>query len=784
MPQFDATAASKAVLVGGMLLAGLGLYGFVRDNWGRRAGYVTAALYVYAPYLHYVDPHIRGALPEAFSFAAFPLALWALDRLRQRPSVGSWLASVGLVAAVILSHNLMGLFFFGLLAAWVVWQWLAVPRPMGGARGGSAMGDGAEDPLPNPLPGGEGTLIPRPLGGARGGSATGDGAEDPLPNPLPRGEGTSRSLPQGKGTSPLLPRSPSPLHLLSALALGLALSAFFWLPVILERDAVTLTTLIGANDNYDFHTHFVALGELLAFSRRPDWGATQSPFLFNLGVAQWLGGLLGVVMLALGRVRQRRHALFFALAAAAVIFLMTPLAEPVWEAVAFLPYFQFPWRLLGAAAALLAVLGGVGAAAVAEGQWSRGAGEWGREGSPLASRTPAPLRAQTSLFVYAVAVAVPMLLALPLSQPAPWEPFGEVNTLRMSQIENSGRWLGTTSTADYVPATVEMLPPRRLQMVDPLALGLPPDRVNHEAMPDGATVVTEQVRPLFTRYLVNAPKQFRLRLYQFDFPGWQVTIDGEPAATELAEPEGTIVVLVPQGKHVVEVTFGSTPARTLAWVISVAGLLAALVVAWRLRRIAAVPAALAPGGRGVGGPMALDQGDLRADWPFLAVAGAITLGAVLLEPLGLFHNHSQNGALDVPAIAHYANFGDQIALLGYAVDGESAAPGETLELTLFWQALRPLDIEYQVFVHVLDASGQLVAQSDKINPGEFPTHRWPTNRYVPDTHRLALPPDLPPGDYTVTTGLWVQSEGWRLPVFDENGVAVRDVEPLFTLEVE
>jgi hypothetical protein len=38
-----------------------------------------------------------------------------------------------------------------------------------------------------------------------------------------------------------------------------------------------------------------------------------------------------------------------------------------------------------------------------------------------------------------------------LSQPTPWAPFGEVNTLRMSQIENSGRWLGTTSTADYVP---------------------------------------------------------------------------------------------------------------------------------------------------------------------------------------------------------------------------------------------------------------------------------------------------------------------------------------------
>ena len=688
LPQFDATAASKAVLVAGMLLTGLGVYGFVRDNWGRRAGYVAAALVVYSPYLHYVDPHIRGALPEAFSFAVFPLALWALDRLRRRPAPGPWLASVCLVAAVILSHNLMGLFNFGLLAAWVVWQWLVEAQ---------------------------------------------------------RGRGVEE---QRRNASSLLPRSSAPLL---ALALGLALAAFFWLPVILERDAVNLTTLIGANDNYDFRTHFVGLGELLAFSRQPDWGATQSPFLFNLGVAQWLGGLLGVVMLAVGRVRHRRQVLFFALAAAMVSFLITPLARPVWEAIPFLPYFQFPWRLLGAAAILLSVVGGAGVEAVI-----------------VAVAAPA----RRALFIYTAAIAIPMLLALPLSQPTSWAPFGEVNTLRMSQIENSGRWLGTTSTADYVPVTVEMLPPRRLQMVDAIAQGLPPDRVNHEAMPDGAVVVTEVMTPLRTRYHITAPKQFRLRLYQFDFPGWQVTMDGEPATTELAKPEGTIVILVPQGEHVVEVVFGSTPARTAAWVISGAALLAALLLC-STRFLS-------------GGAQSQDKSPVlqEGDWPIVAVVGAITLGAILLEPLGLFHDHSQGGALDIPATAHYTNFGDQIALLGYQVGGETAAPGDTLELTLYWQALRPLDIEYQVFVHVLSEGGQLVAQSDKLNPGEFPTHRWPTDRYVPDTHRLSLPADLPPGDYTVSVGLWVQSEGWRLPVFDESGAAVGDAEPLFTLEVK
>ena len=712
LPQVDATAASKAVLVGGMLLAGIALYGFVRDNWGRRAGYVAAALYVYSPYLHYIDPHIRGALPEAFSFAVFPAALWALDRLRRRPSPGAWLAAAGLSAAVILSHNLMGLFFYGLLAAWVVWQaatsWWANRRAPAG-RWWAAAG-----------------------------------------------------------------------RLSAAMLLGLGLAAFFWLPVLLERNAVTLSTLIGAGDNYDFRTHFLGLAELLGFSRRPDWGATQSPFLFNLGVAQWLGGLLGVAMLLLGRARERAHLAFFALAAAATIFLMTPLSQPVWELVPFLPYFQFPWRLLGAAAALLAVLGGAGVEALARG--SRGEREKGEKGER-----------ERGAYVYLAAVALPMLLALPLSQPTPWLPFGEVNTLRMSLIENSGRWLGTTSTADYVPATVVTLPARRDEVVAPIAQGLPPDRVNYEAMPDGATVTTEVVRPLLTRYHVVAPKQFRLRLYQFDFPGWEVRLDGQPAQTELAEPEGFIVVIVPPGEHVVEVEFGSTPARTAAWLVTLGTLTLVGVSAWRLREGAGEQGSIgSPPSRwlwearedaGETPAFQRSQWQWRADRPIILGIALLTAAAILLEPLGLFHYQSQGQELVIPAEAEYVNFGDQIALLGYNAAGDSFTPGDTLDLTLYWQALRELEIDYQVFVHLLDSEGNLVAQSDKLNPGDFPTRRWSLDKYVPDEHRLTLPADLPPGEYTLTTGLWVQSDGWRLPVFDTAGRPSGDRAELFTIEV-
>jgi hypothetical protein len=269
-----------------------------------------------------------------------------------------------------------------------------------------------------------------------------------------------------------------------------------------------------------------------------------------------------------------------------------------------------------------------------------------------------------------------------------------------------------------------------------------------------------------------------LRLYQFDFPGWRVTVDGRPAETELAHPEGFIVVLVPEGEHVVEVLFGNTPVRTVAWSLTLLSLGLALWIAKDLiaRRKNDQLKKIIP-----------SDGyfeTIKKDWPIAVVVGGFSVLVILLEPLGLFHYESKGRDLDILTVAHFANFGDQIALLGFDSITEEIDAGSVIDLTLFWQALRPLEVDYQVFVHLLDGDGNLVAQSDKLNPGEFPTRRWPAERYVPDPHRLLLSPNTPPGLYTVAAGLWVQAEGWRLPLFNDSGEQVGDYEPLFKVEVK
>lgn len=88
-------------------------------------------------------------------------------------------------------------------------------------------------------------------------------------------------------------------------------------------------------------------------------------------MAQWVAGLVGAVMLVTRRARAREQLTFFAIAAVVIGLLMTSLSRPLWEAIPFLPYFQFPWRLLGAAVAMLAILGAAGTESVAR-WWGAG----------------------------------------------------------------------------------------------------------------------------------------------------------------------------------------------------------------------------------------------------------------------------------------------------------------------------------------------------------------------------------------------------------------------------
>ena len=105
-----------------------------------------------------------------------------------------------------------------------------------------------------------------------------------------------------------------------------------------------------------------------------------------------------------------------------------------------------------------------------------------------------------------------------------------------------------------------------------------------------------------------------------------------------------------------------------------------------------------------------------------------------------------------------------IRLKGYAVTPAVQRHGQLL-LTLLWESLQPVTTDYQVFVHLLDASGNKLAQRDG-QPVQWmrPTSTWQPGEEIVDRYGLLLPQDLAEGRYTLAVGLYDSVTGQRLPI--------------------
>jgi hypothetical protein len=103
-------------------------------------------------------------------------------------------------------------------------------------------------------------------------------------------------------------------------------------------------------------------------------------------------------------------------------------------------------------------------------------------------------------------------------------------------------------------------------------------------------------------------------------------------------------------------------------------------------------------------------------------------------------------------------------LNGYALP-MTLQPGDALALSLLWESLRPVDYDYQVFVHFLDRDGNKVAQRDG-QPVQWlrPTSTWQPGERIVDHYGLLLPDSTPTGRYTIAVGLYDPVTGQRLPV--------------------
>jgi 4-amino-4-deoxy-L-arabinose transferase-like glycosyltransferase len=125
-----------------------------------------------------------------------------------------------------------------------------------------------------------------------------------------------------------------------------------------------------------------------------------------------------------------------------------------------------------------------------------------------------------------------------------------------------------------------------------------------------------------------------------------------------------------------------------------------------------------------------------------------------------------------PEIQHpmQARVGEGVLFLGYDVSSEEVRPGDSLQLTLYWQALEEMQVSYTVFTHVLDAEDHVWGQMDSIPlRGGAPTTGWVSGEVFADPYDIIVDPDAPPGDYVFEIGMYDARSGVRVSVYDLQG---------------
>lgn len=321
------------------------------------------------------------------------------------------------------------------------------------------------------------------------------------------------------------------IHYSLFIILGLALSAFFWLPSLYEGKYTLRDIVISPKEVL---SRFPEARELFFPSFK------VSNLSFYLGLPQILVCLLASYSIL--NLKKRKNTLcFFSLFSflfyLATVFMLLEVSGPIWRTFTILQKFQFPWRLLA-----------------------------------LTSFLPAIFGASLVFVLKKDFLAWLLVIAAIFSTYPFWQPTDYLYQSERDLIEN---YMGTTDTGESSPRWSV----RGMEKRAKAPMGVI----------DGAAEI-RVLEKISTRHVfgVQAKKRTRLVDNTLYFPGWQVFVDGEKVDVEFQDSNyrGLITFFVQEGEHRVEITFSETRFRFVSDLISLFGLGILVLggIMWKIRK--------------------------------------------------------------------------------------------------------------------------------------------------------------------------------------------------------
>jgi 6-pyruvoyl-tetrahydropterin synthase related domain len=321
----------------------------------------------------------------------------------------------------------------------------------------------------------------------------------------------------------------------SAVSLGACFAAFYLMPAIYEQRWVNISEAVSTGyrpqDNFIFiHT---TDAEHDAFNHLISWLALAE--IGVLLIAAWAARAL----------RKSNRELWNTLAAwaAACTVLLFPVSALFWKFAPKLGFMQFPWRWLLCLSMILSVFMAFGL-----------------------RRWPARALACVGLILLIV------LSGYRLQRPW-WEDADDLQELRDNMVQSSTTQpnagaVGYEGTDEYTPTGADS------SAIDKSARRVSVDGPEHA----GIHVVRWNAESKEFTAEMSAPA--RLALHLFNYPAWQVEVNGRVVQAGTQESTGQILVPVGAGANRVQITFVRTWDRRVGgWISLITALLVALWIA-------------------------------------------------------------------------------------------------------------------------------------------------------------------------------------------------------------
>lgn len=342
--------------------------------------------------------------------------------------------------------------------------------------------------------------------------------------------------------------------------LGLSLSAFFWLPSMVERK-FTILDKVFITELSNFKLNFICPQQ---FFYSP-WGYGGSiPGCFD-GLTFQLGKIhifmvltavvLSIIYLIKNKFDQHLSTFYFLLFLLFFsLFMTTEYSLFIWERINYLSYLQFPWRFLTFAEFFIAVVGGYAV-----------------------------------YFIRNRQISIILTIAISLSTILTYQKYFYPQRLIQktdAQLTTSEEvaWRVSRSSFDFVPRDVAT----KKSDLNTTLVDIDKDSIvknSFEIVSGEASIIPLQNKFSSKKFAAEAAAPTTFRLNTFYFPGWNAYLDSKKISIRSSNKYRLITVDVPKGKHELEFVFEDTPVRRFANYLSLISLLVViLILLWNRQR--------------------------------------------------------------------------------------------------------------------------------------------------------------------------------------------------------